>query len=346
VPPAENAVPEARSAAVPAPAFGPRREARRGDRGRLYLRDGQVFEGRLVTTSDQGDVVDLDEGKRRLFPGHSVFEVEPLIELEPWAGLREGEVLAIPYDGDGVSGRLLERTEWSLEIEERSGARRSVRSDSVERLYGPTGPLPRPRSLTSPSRTRALWAQTGLVLDPGEVTLTWSQLLTAQAAVGVYRWVMLSAGTTVPVLYASNAGRNATLRLTVGAEVLPRLHLAAGMEAWLSSQGSVVSAFGAVTFREEAWWVSAYLGPPPTAVDSLGHFGERIVAFSAGWRFTPRLSAVLEAWSGLGTDDRDLLFSAAARIRAWGLDIDAGLATAPAARLVPVLSVSGTLRSP
>jgi hypothetical protein len=345
-PPAVDAAPAVKVAAAAPPVHGPRRPARRGDRGRLHLRDGSVVEGRLVTASDEGDAVDLADGKRRVFPGHSVLEVEPIVEPEPWATLEEGEVLVVLHDGGSVTGRLLGHEDGTIQVQESSGALRSIRSDEVKLFYGPSGPLPPLRSGTSPARARALWAQTALVLDPGEVTLTSSQLLTAQAAAGLFRWTMLSAGTTVPVWYATDAGGNATLRLTVGAEVLPRLHLAGGLEAWLSGQGSVVSIFAAATFVGEGWWGSLYLGPPPTSAERLGSFGDQLLALSAGWRFTPHLSALVEAWKGRGSGGQDLLVSAAARIRLWKLDVDAGLLTAPDARLVPVLSISGTLVTP
>jgi len=346
VSPGGNGDPAVQATAVATPVYGPRRVARRGDHGRLHLRDGQVVEGRLVTVSDDGDVVDLVGGKRRVFPGHAVVEVEPIIEPDPWAGLREGEVRAILYDGPAISGRLLRREAGTIEVEEANGARRSIRSDEVRVLYGPAGPLPPLRSGTSPARTRNVWAQTAFILDPGEVTLTSSQLLTAQASAGLFRWTMFSAGTTVPVGYASDAGGNATLRLTVGARVQPWLQVAVGMEAWLAAEGNVISTFGAATILGEAWWGSAYLGPPPTCVDRLGNFGQRIFALSAGWRLTPRLSAVVEAWSGLVAGGNDQLLSAAARIRLWGLHVDAGVLTATGAPLVPVLSISGTLVSP
>jgi hypothetical protein len=345
VAPASTAGP-AVTASPAASIYGPRRVAQRGDRGLLHLRDGQIVEGTLVTSSDDGDAVDLADGKRRVFPGHSVIEVEPISELEPWAGLREGEVRAVLHDGGAVTGRLVGREAGALVLEERGGAQRSFRADQVKALYGPAGPLPPLRSGTSPSRIRALWAQTAFILDPGEVILTSSEVLTAQASGGVFRWTMVSAATTVPVGYASDAGGNATLRATLGTEVLPRLHLAGGLEAWFSSQGSVISGFGAVTYGDEAQWGSLYLGPPPTSVQSLGSFGDRLLSVSGGWRFSPLLAAVVEAWAGTGAGSHGLLLAAAARLRVWHLDVDAGLLTASGARLIPVLSISGTLVSP
>ena len=331
---------------IPSPQHGARRAARQGDRGLLHLRDGRVLEGRLVTSSEAGDAVELADGKRRVFPGHMVVEVEPLVVPEPWDGLRVGEARAVRYDGSVVTGRLLDRDVGRLELEEAGGARRTLRADEVKLLYGPAGPLPALRSGMSPARVRAIWAQTARVLDPGEVTFTSSQILTAQAAASLWHRTMFSASTTIPAGYASDSGGNVTLRATYGVELVPSLHVAGGVEAWLSTRGDVISLFGALTWGDEARWGSVYLGPPPTAAQRVGNFGDQLVSISGGWRFTPRLAAVVEAWSGLRRGDRDLLVAAAARLHVWNLDVDAGLLTSSGARIVPVLAISGTLVTP
>jgi hypothetical protein len=333
-------------AAEPAAAPLPRREARRGDEGTFFLQDGRAVEGKLLTTSDNGDVIEQADGKKLFLPGHSVLGVVPRPPPKPWAGLAADLVRVELTDGTRLEGRLVERGEDSLVLAPAEGPPRRVFREEVAALYGPGGFLPRPRGLVDAARARALWSPTAVPLDLGEVTAGVNPNLAATAAAGFWGRTTLTATSTLPLWYASDFGASGALSLKASLRPLPWLFVAGGGEAFASSDGVVSSLFAAVTAERGPATLSLYAGPPPAGAWRLGAFGDRVFTASAAWRLQPRLSLLAEGWVNGGKEGRAGLGALGVRWFDQRFSVDAGLATAPDQALFPFVSFAFLVTAP
>ncbi len=315
--------------------------------GTFVLRDGRRVSGELIVSSTHGDVIALPEGGREFLPGHSVVAVIPKDDafLTTWDALPPGGVVVRLRDGSLVEGRLLRYGGESVELESPAGERRSVGADEVAEAGVPGGALPGLRSRAAVARTRALWTPTAFLLEPGEMLATSSQLLTASLAIGVLPMAMLSAGTTVPAGYASDFGSNVSLDAKIGFDLLPWLHAAGGVSAYLSSEGDLVSAFLALTLGWPDRYLTLYAGPSPAGAYRLGHFGDQIFSAAASWRVGPWLALLGEGWLE-ASREQEMLGALGARFLWSRFSLDVGIATAPAEAFVPFLALSFTLLPP
>lgn len=342
----DAAAPAAAPAAEPAPAPLPRREARRGDEGTFFLKDGRTVEGKLLTTSDNGDVIEQAGGKKLFLPGHSVLGVVPRPPPKPWAGLAPDQVRVELTDGTRVEGRLVERGEDSLLLAPAEGPPRRVFREEVAALYGPAGFLPRPRGLVDAARARALWSPTAVPLDLWEVTAGVNPNLAATAAAGFWGRTTLTATSTLPLWYASDFGASGALSLKASLRPLPWLFVAGGGEAFASGDGIVGSLFAAVTAERGPATVSLYAGPPPAGAWRLGAFGDRVFTAAASYRLQPRLSLLAEGWVNGGKEGRSGLGALGVRWFDRRFSVDAGLATAPDQALFPFVSFAFLVTAP
>lgn len=332
------------AATSPEPA---RRPPRRDDEGTFILRDGRRLVGRLLTTSSLGDVIALAEGGRAFLPGNSVVAVIPKGEPPPaWAALPPDGVLVRLRDGSVVEGKVAGRGEETVEVESGAGERRSLLVDEIAEAVVPGGPLSGLRSRAAVAQTRALWAPTAFLLRPGEILATASALQAASVGVGILPVAMLSAGTTVPASYARDFGTNVSLDARIGFEVLPWLHVAGGAEAYLSTEGDLLSAYAALTAGWPDRYLTVFAGPPPPGAQHLGRFGDQIAAAAACWRLGARVALLAEGWLGPASLGHEKLGALGARFLWDRFSLDVGAATAAAETFVPFLSLSVDLRSP
>lgn len=334
------------ASAAAEPTHLPRREARRDDEGTFFLKDGRAVEGKLLTTSDNGDVILLPDGKRLFLPGHSVLEVAPRVPAKPWAGLAADQVRVELTDGTRVEGRLVERGEDALVIEPPGGPARRVFREEVAALYGPAGILPRPRGLVDAARARSLWSPTAAPLDLWEVTagVNPNQLLTASA--GFWGRTTLTATTTLPFGYARDFGASGALSLKASLRPRPWLFVAGGAEAFASRDGTVGSLFAAATAEGGPASLSLYAGPPPAGAWRMGRFGDRVVTAAASYRLLPRLALLGEGWVNAGKEGRAGLGALGARWLDRRFSVDAGLATGPDQALLPFVSFAFLVYAP
>lgn len=324
----------------------PRREARRDDEGTFFLGDGRTVEGKLLTASDNGDVILLPDGKKLFLPGHTVVGVAPRLPPKPWEGLKEDQVRVELTDGTRLEGRLVERGEDAIVVAPAQGAPRRVFREEVAALYGPAGFLPRPRGLVDAARFRGLWSPTAVPLDLWEVTagVNPNQLVTASA--GFWGRTTLTATTTLPFGYARDFGASGALSLKASLRPLPWLFVAGGAEAFASREGNVGSLFAAVTAERGPASLSLYAGPPPAGAWRMGGFGDRVVTAAASYRLLPRLALLGEGWVNAGKEGRAGLGALGVRWFDRRFSVDAGLATAPDQALFPFVSFAFLVSAP
>lgn len=312
------------------------RPAFRGDEGIFLLREGGTITGRLLTTSDNGDVVELADGSRTFLPGHSILGL-----LAP-----EGDgVRVVLRDGRVVEGRLVEGSGETVRLEA-AGARIDLPARAVREARGQEGRLALARGLVDPARGRSLWAPTAFALDPGEISLAAGPLPSPAVSAGLLLGLGLSAGTTLPVWYADGLGTNGTLGASLSLTILPWLRAAGGIEAYFSSKGDLVSAFAATTVGSEDRYLSLFAGAPPAGADRLGGYGRRIVSAAASWRPWSSVALLAEAWRGIDGQRHGTLGALGARIFAQRVALDVGLAASGEGRLFPFLSLASTVRAP
>jgi hypothetical protein len=275
----------------------------------VYLRDGRVVRGRPVLRGWDGLLLEDDGGARsfvrdvRLVRGADAplaVSPPPLVP-EPGAAAAPARVRTRPA-GRVLEGSLLGRSEDALLVEVQGLGRVAVLADAVEHLDVASGAGLPPRTRAEPwppdpTAHRGLALPTALLHDGGAV-ISQTGLVTSVDAWPL-RHLQLSIGTAWPIWYQAEVGNNALATAKGGFAVGERLHLAGGVHAVLAEAGSSVFAFAAATYGTPALSVGVYAGPPLPGSIEAGRFGDRVLAATASWRFSPRFAVLTEHWFGL-----------------------------------------------
>lgn len=320
------------------------RPARRGDVGTFVLANGQLVEGRLLTSTALGSVIRRDTGERLFLGAGELVAVVPPGGTA-WGGLEDGEARAFLEDGRVVRGRVVDRTSRTLVLETPEG-QVALAADELRDAYSTGGGRLRLLGRADVAAQRAVWAPTAFTPAPGAVTLSSAQLLQTSVSVGLPLGVVASASTTMPAWFASELDWNGSLGVRVGREVVSGVHVSCGAVTFLSGEGRLASVTASATVGSRDRYLSVYGGPPPASADALGAFGDRILAVSGGWRVARRASVIAEGWLGPEALGSERLGAIAARFLGSRFSVDLGAAYAPARGVLPFLGLELAVGGP
>jgi hypothetical protein len=311
----------------------------RGDRGRFLLPDGSTFEGTVVSSSDNADLLEGLDGKRRTFPGHSV-KLVGSSPITPWSGLREGQVRIQPRSGERFDATFVSQDDHWLTVVDASGRERRLGSDDVRQAWRPKERLPSLYAVGSPGRTRNLWVSTAIRPDPGELVLTVKGAATMSVDYGLVDGLTVGASLTPGILQDSAGGVSGTVGARYGYRFLGWLWVTAGVEVSAGPEGQVVSFEALATGERGPARATLSWGPTPAGAAQLGSMGDLMAAGALAWRFTPAWSAVGEAWVGTDPGKHDVIGAAGARWEHGRFTVDAAVLTTPKRPVLPYLAVS------
>jgi len=242
----------------------------------------------------------------------------------PFGELRSGpgpDVRVVQVDGRVHRAFLLREDASTLGLALPDGTTIDVPQGEVVaviHLYQPRRP--------ADVRQRYLEAPSALLPEGGSVTFGLTELAHLTAVLGIGPYFTLSAGTLLPVGYASDYGGNGQVALRGGYRLGESWSLAAGVHASFTESGRTTGFLSATaTYSRPSLDVTLHAGPTFPGLGLLGDlpsFGDVGVAACATLRINRTALLVSETW--ISTSTGDLLTLAAVRFQVRRAILDAG----------------------
>jgi hypothetical protein len=300
-----------------------------GLEGTIVTVSGRKFEGEIVGVTGTSVTIDLGydqvsripvEKIRGLIPAACLERRVPSGTLPPGAGPQVRLVLA---DGTTQVGRILERNADRVLLE--AGVER--REVALAEVLAEVALEERPPPIDLVERH--LESPTGRLLPSGSLHLSLNEGTHLFAAYGITRWLQVSAGTVIPLLYADGLGFNWQAALQAGFSLGDHLHLAGGLHVLGSTGGGTIGQLSvAATWSLPRWDLTLFAGPLFPGLAMLDRLDADLgAALSVTFHVTASSSLLSENW--VDADLKQSFHLLAYRLRWDRLAGDAGIGFSP-----------------
>jgi hypothetical protein len=314
--------------------------ARAGDEGVFLLQSGSTLAGRLVSSGPDGDVIRLRSGDHVRLPAGSVIgRVGALAPLgaEPDPGPERESVRIVLRDGRSVSGRVVSREGGTIRVALPDGTTQEIAEAEVVRIAFREEEY---RGPPDPARARYMHILSALPFARGDLAVGASSTAMYSAETGLLRWLSVSAGLSLPLVYGTPPPGPAFVADVVArVPITGWLHAAGGVRGLGGEDGFSALLFGAVTAGGPAAHLTLYAGPPLPEAARLGRFDEVVIGAAGSVRVWRHVGLVAEGWVTPRTDEPVALLAAGARLYTRALFVDLGWAQSTDETGVPWVAV-------